>query len=293
PKIVSFFYVGVHNLDDIHGMNHYMYVNGSPLNFRDDSGNSCSKNYSGQITGAIGSAIGSYYGGMYGGPTGASNGTLAGYSTGVAAFGVAPGHNWTGGGGSCSKRSPNEPLALVALFSGQLLMSQNNPIELFAKFILLKQYYEMQKSRGESSFVDGFVTDRKSYTMALIGLVLTQQLDSFYAAMLFILMTRNVVQPSSLSKGIDTASYQHDTSRGANVLGFSGHDPRAASSRWIKSAWKGIHNPYDAWVAGTGIVLFSLANAIYSATHINRVKYDIKPARTRSIRPCAGGCNFM
>ncbi len=264
----------LYDSEDTNGMNHYMYVNGSPMNFRDDTGNSCTGNYLGQVIGAIGASIGY----MFGGPAGAR----AGYATSSAAFGIAPGHNWTGGGfgGNCG----GKPYTRFAL---QLFLNkEGNPIKAF----FIEQYLESQMRLGKPTFLDGLNTDRKSYTNALVGLVVSNQMLPEDAVKVFLLMTDGVRQPTN---DIDRASYMHDLSRGRNVLGTSGHDPRAANSRWIKSAYKGIHNPYDALVAGTGIILFSLANAVYSVSHINRVKYDIKPGRFPKVCSRRGACNLM
>jgi len=268
-----------YNPDDTQGMNHYMYVNGSPMNFRDRSGNSCDKHLFGQI----GGAIGAFYGGMYGGPAGAR----AGYSVGAAATGVAPGHNWTGGGGDCGRNKPTEFLALQWLFRDEIA---KNPMLYF----LLDKYYEDHQASGKETILDGLNTNRRAYTGLLIGLVVSGVVKGETAAFVFYLMTHGVAKPAR-GNGIDRGSYNHDMSNGSTIVWIGGakkEDPRKSNRQWIKNAWASADDPYDVYVATVGTVLFSTANVINDLTHIKENKHHIKPGRFPKLCGRTGSCNI-
>jgi RHS repeat-associated protein len=230
--------------DDTAGMNHYMYVNGSPMNFRDESGNSCSKNIFSAIGGALGAA--------FGGPIG--------YAIGSAVAGVAPGTNYTGVG-HCGGE-PREVVALWILFSEKNL--NIDPV----KAIVLLRYYQMQNMKGEPTILDGLNTNRKLYTGFLIGLAFTHQIEDRTAFLAYYFMTNDVRQPTN---GIDRGSYNHDYSDGSTPLY---HKAKASNNRWVSNAWSNIHNPYDLALAVTGTILFKSANLIGDAASVKASKYN-------------------
>ena len=103
-------------------------------------------------------------------------------------------------------------------------------------------------------------------------------------------MTDGVKEPTNK---VDRASYYHDYSRGSNILGLSGHDPRTANKRWMKSALAGARNPYDLATAVVGTVIFSAANLVYDSTHIKAGRYPHVPYKDyKKFKPCGKGCNF-
>jgi RHS repeat-associated protein len=189
----------------------YQYVNNDPVNKMDPDGR---QTCLGNVVGAL--ALGS------GGPF---------FAAAVGVFG-----NYTGGGGSCSQKMPDEKHALMFL----LYPFMGN--DLVATYYVADYYYEHYLNGNGPSFLGKLRGDDLKYSMLAYNNYLQNDAnpenDSF-ALITYLLMTDKVSPPVS---GVDEASYYHDKF-GPHML--DPHDRKAAAN-WISTANRNTFS-HDSW----------------------------------------------
>jgi RHS repeat-associated protein len=237
--------------NDLYGQNKYMYVRGNPVLWVDRDGKWCSKNTLGVVLFMVGGPIATGIGGVV--------------------------YNYTGGGGSCSQKEPDELGALYAFFLPDLANSSQSDFGI--KVLGIFYYYQFQKSRGEPTFINS--VSRKDLGMFLAYNTLKNSSEENIQrnAYIWYLMTNKVAKPA---KGLDQASYWHDQ------YGSRPADPnnRRANNQWIKNAWKRARGPDQIVTAAIGTVLFKAVNFLHDITH---VKYE----RYKDLKLCTKGCNYF
>lgn len=212
------------------GMNRYMYVNGSPVNFRDPSGNLCAGNMYGILAFR-------YFG-----------------AVGAAALGTYK--NYTGGGLNCSGgKLPYEHNALMFLTFAHIAGNNSSAEEQRLLMLGTELYYWHQRRNGDPTFLnmmsfrqrDAFYLYQFSQAKNDIERALIYESYMLQSA------KGRLVEPSD---DFDRGSFLHDQ---------YGSDPadrksRTANKKWMVNAWKTANGPLDYMAAATGTVLFTSLN---------------------------------
>ncbi|MDX1959242.1 MAG: RHS repeat-associated core domain-containing protein [Leptospiraceae bacterium] len=222
---------------DVNGMNQYMYVGGSPLNYRDPTGNLCAGNYYALIGFAIGGPV---------------------FSAGIGVY-----KNYTGGGLSCSGgKLPDEQGAMITLIASQVLHKNMKPEEKALLMLSGYYYYKHQYDLGEPTFINRMTYEEQDLFYATLFSQIEGNSDEANNSRIALMFSYNymrlggtIVEPQG---GIDRCSFYHDKSGS----GITRPSSRTANKNWMDCAWGNANGPGDYMAAATGTVVFTTANLV-------------------------------